>query len=69
MSLGIEDVISRKRVCASIGISADTLTRWIKERGFPQPLHASGRSPIFDKKMVSDWIVDREKLSKNQSRK
>ena len=52
MSLGIEDVITRKRVCAIIGISTDTLKRWIKERGFPQPSHASGRSPIFDKKMV-----------------
>ena len=69
MSLGIEDVISRERVCAIIGISADTLRRWIKERDFPEPLQASGRAPIFDKKMVSDWIANHEKHYKSQKLK
>ncbi len=69
MSLGTEDVISRKRVCAIIGISADNLRRWIKERGFPEPSQASGRTTIFDKKMVSDWIANHEKLFKSQKLK
>ena len=47
-----------------MGISADTLTRWIKERGFPEPLNASGRSPIFDKKLVDEWLSDPEKKLK-----
>ena len=64
MSLGIDRIITRKKICSMIGISADTLTRWINDRGFPEPLNASGRSPIFDKKLVDEWLSDPEKQLK-----
>jgi len=64
MSLDIDSIITRKKICSIMGISADTLTRWIKERGFPEPLNASGRSPIFDKKLVDEWLSDPEKKLK-----
>lgn len=64
MSLDIERIITRKKICSIMGISADTLIRWINERGFPEPLNASGRSPIFDKKLVDEWLSDPEKKLK-----
>ena len=64
MSLGIERIITRQRICSIMGISADTLTKWINERGFPKPINASGRSPIFDKKLVDEWLSNPEKQLK-----
>ena len=41
-------IISRKDLCKKIGVSNDTIRKWIKERDFPSPLPQSGREPFFD---------------------
>ena len=45
--LEISKIITREQLCEQLGISANTLRRWIKERDFPHPLNASGRRPFF----------------------
>jgi predicted DNA-binding transcriptional regulator AlpA len=37
------NVIPRKHLCAKLGISRNTIKRWIDHRGFPKPLKASGQ--------------------------
>ena len=49
-------VIPRKHLCAQLGISRNTIKRWIEYRGFPQPLKASGREPLFDVDAVNQWF-------------
>ena len=48
------NVISRKEICKEIGVSRDTLKKWIKERDFPDPLKSSGREPLFDRVLVKN---------------
>ena len=42
------NVIPRKHLCDQLGISRNTIKRWIEYRGFPKPLEASGQEPLFD---------------------
>ena len=42
------NVIPREQLCEKFKISSSTIKRWIKTRGFPQPLTASGQEPLFD---------------------
>ena len=52
------NIISRKEICKEIGVSRDTLKKWIKERDFPEPLKSSGRKPLFDRVLVKNWLLD-----------
>ena len=52
------NIISRKEICKEIGVSRDTLKKWIKERDFPKPLKSSGREPLFDRVLVKNWLLD-----------
>ena len=54
------DVIPRTELCAQLGISKSTIKRWIASRGFPTPLKASGREPLFSKTEVNNWIAEME---------
>ena len=56
----LDNVITRRQLCDQLGISANTLRRWIKERDFPHPLNASGRRPFFDCEDVSVWLQSME---------
>ena len=56
----LDNVITRQQLCDQLGISANTLRRWIKERDFPNPLNASGRRPLFDRDDVSVWLQSME---------
>ena len=56
----LDNVITRQQLCDQLGISANTLRRWIKERDFPHPLNASGRRPFFDRDDVSVWLQSME---------
>jgi len=50
------NVIPRKHLCAQLGISTNTIKRWIEHRGFPRPLKASGQEPLFDSDAVNLWF-------------
>ena len=50
------NVIPRKQLCEKFGISSSTIKRWIKTRGFPQPLAASGQEPLFDSNAIQEWL-------------
>tara|TARA_R110000868_G_scaffold272019_2_gene531299 strand:+ start:1135 stop:1323 length:189 start_codon:yes stop_codon:yes gene_type:complete len=54
------DVVPRTKLCAQLGISRSTIKRWIANRGFPKPLKASGRQPLFSKTEVNNWIAQME---------
>ena len=56
----LDNVITRQQLCDQLGISANTLRRWIKERDFPNPLNASGRRPFFNRDDVSVWLQSME---------
>ena len=50
------NVIPRKHLCAQLGISSNTIKRWIEYRSFPKPLKASGQEPLFDSDAVNLWF-------------
>jgi excisionase family DNA binding protein len=52
------NVISRKEICKQIGVSRDTLKKWVKKRNFPEPLKSSGREPLFDQLSVKEWLLN-----------
>ena len=54
------NVIPRKHLCAQLGISRNTIKRWIENRGFPKPLKASGQEPLFDSDAVNLWFEEME---------
>lgn len=54
------NVIPRKHLCERLGVSRNTIKRWIKYRGFPQPLKASGQEPLFDSYAVNQWFEEME---------
>ena len=53
-------IIPRSRLCEELGISRNTIKRWIQTRQFPKPLKASGREPLFDKQSVINWFDNME---------
>ena len=55
------EIISRDEICIRFNINKDTLKRWIKKRNFPQPIKASGRSPLFSIKKINEWFQYMEK--------
>ena len=60
--LEISKIITREQLCEQLGISANTLRRWIKERNFPHPLNASGRRPFFDcEDKDQKWLEEHKK--------
>ena len=50
------NVIPREQLCEKFKISSSTIKRWIKTRGFPQPLTASGQEPLFDSNAIQEWL-------------
>ena len=54
------NVIPRKHLCDQLGISQNTIKRWIEYRGFPKPLRASGQEPLFDADAVNNWSQSME---------
>ena len=58
--LKLSKIVTREQLCEQLGISANTLRRWIKERDFPHPLNASGRRLFFDCEDVSVWLQSME---------
>ena len=58
--LELSKIITREQLCEQLGISANTLRRWTKERDFPNPHSASGRRPFFNRDEVSSWLQSQE---------
>ena len=58
--LELSKIVTREQLCEPLGISANTLRRWIKEREFPLPHNASGRRPFFNRDEVSSWLQSQE---------
>ena len=54
------NVIPRKHLCDQLGVSRNTIKRWIEYRGFPKPLKASGQEPLFDSDAVNLWFEKME---------
>ena len=58
--LELSKIITREELCEQLGISANTLRRWTKERDFTNPHSASGRRPFFNRDEVSQWLQSQE---------
>lgn len=58
--LELNKIITREELCTRLGISANTLRHWTKERDFPNPHNASGRCPFFNRDEVSQWLQSTE---------
>ena len=54
------NVIPQKHLCVQLGVSRNTIKRWIEHRGFPKPLKASGQEPLFDSNAINLWFEQRE---------
>lgn len=50
----IEKWMSMKQVCVYLGISRDTVTKWIKNKDMPA--HQIDRIWRFDKDEVDEWM-------------
>lgn len=48
--------ISRRALLVELGISRQTLNRWMKYRSFPRPLERSGLTPIYRQRDVDAWF-------------
>lgn len=55
--------MSTKQVCAYLGISRDTASKWIKENGMPA--HRIGRSWKFDREEIDTWMRNDGKRAKD----
>ena len=55
------EIISRDEICSRFNIHKDTLKRWIKNRNFPKPIKASGRTPLFSIKNINEWFRNMER--------
>ncbi|XDZ66902.1 helix-turn-helix transcriptional regulator [Alphaproteobacteria bacterium LSUCC0684] len=54
--MGIFNLVTRSDVCREFNCHPDSIKRWIKEEGFPEPLPCPAREPVFDADAVNDWI-------------
>jgi hypothetical protein len=55
-AMGIFNLVTRSDVCREFNCHPDSIKRWIKEEGFPEPLPCPAREPVFDADAVNDWI-------------
>ena len=60
--------ISRKALLEELGISRQTLNRWIKARGFPKPLQKSHGVAIFKTAEIDLWFDDGSTTENNRGR-
>ena len=51
--------MSMKQLCAYLGISRDTATKWIKNKGIPA--HQIDRIWRFDKNEIDEWMKNNGK--------
>ena len=58
--------ISRKALLEELGISRQTLSRWIKTRGFPKPLQKSHGVAIFKTEEIDVWFDDTSTVENNR---
>ena len=54
------NVITRSQLCRELNCHRDSIKRWVKECGFPEPLPGPMREPIFDRDAVQAWIRGNE---------
>lgn len=54
--MSILNIVSRSQLCDELNCHRDSIKRWIKEEGFPEPLPCPAREPLFDKTEVNSWI-------------
>ena len=57
--MGFFNVVTRSHICREFNCHKDTIKRWIKEEGFPEPLPCPAREPVFDADAVTNWIRGR----------
>jgi len=57
--MGFFNVVTRSHICREFNCHKDTIRRWIKEEGFPEPLPCPAREPVFDADAVNNWIRGR----------
>jgi excisionase family DNA binding protein len=54
MAKALEPWVTSEEICKYLRISANTLTRWIADRGMP--VHRVGRSLRFKVAEIDEWI-------------
>lgn len=52
--MAMDKWMSTKQVCEYLGISRDTVTKWIKDKGMPA--HQIGRTWRFDREEIDAWM-------------
>lgn len=55
-AMSIFNVVTRSDICREFDCHRDTVKRWIKEEGFPEPLACPAREPVFKLSEVNRWI-------------
>jgi excisionase family DNA binding protein len=48
--------LTRREVADLLGVCKKTLSRWVKERGFPAPYRVSKKAHYFDQIAVEMWL-------------
>jgi predicted DNA-binding transcriptional regulator AlpA len=63
--MSILNIVSRSQLCDELNCHRDSIKRWIKEEGFPEPLPCPAREPLFDKTEVNSWIRGQNTQNEN----
>ncbi len=56
--------LSIGEICSYLGVSSDTVYKWIEKQGMPA--HRMGRLWKFKKDEVDDWVKSGEAADKNE---
>lgn len=56
-------ILREKEVMGILGVSRDTLNRWVKNKSFPSPIQLGSRSKGWPKQVVDEWLAARIKQS------
>lgn len=60
----IKFFLSKREAAASIGLSAQSLMRLVREGKFPQPVRVTDRRPGFDIEEVRAWAEGRKRSAR-----
>lgn len=68
MGLGRNDIINRSEVMSILGISDRTLSRRVREVGFPQPIEVGKRTRVWVRSEVEEYAKTHHRRAPRKKR-
>jgi predicted DNA-binding transcriptional regulator AlpA len=54
----VRALLSPKALAKQLGVHPETLFNWVRDRGFPRPIHFSSRLLRYDVEAVNRWLAE-----------